>query len=198
MVSPKLIVRNDDVNPNTDFLRLKEIYDVIKSILPTVEIWSCVTVFAGRNKRGSVYGDIPFKDKGSAWIYQHSDCVMGLAPSSLSKVASHGLFHIDHSAADYQTQEMSIVSSCAYLKTKTFVPPFNRLNQNTLDICFDHGIEIIVAGWRSMDCEVFDINHSLWYLHSWRWTPAALKDYLYAGLRSPKNGAGLGQLQEPA
>lgn len=192
-----LIIRNDDVNFNTNPKKLGEIYGAIHSILPDAEIWSVISIFGGRNSKGAVYGDLPLKDKDVNWFYKHSDCVMGNFGTPLFKVASHGLFHIDHSVVSRQTQEMSILSSCALLKTNLFIPPFNRSNQDTADICFDNDITLVSGGWKSMDCEKFDLNHRLWYLHSWRWTAEKLKDYLYEWLQRTKDGPVVGQLQKP-
>lgn len=193
----KLIIRNDDVCFNTSFKRLAEIYRTIKSILPGVEIWSCVTVFSDHNQGGSVYKNVPFKDKDVNWFYKNAPKIITDLGDPIFKIASHGLYHIDHSKVSRETQEMSILGSCAYLKSKIFVPPFNRYNQDTIDICFDNDIEIKLDGWLSMEHNPFDIEHRMWYMHSWRWSAVKLKDYFDGYLRSAKNSANMGQLQEP-
>jgi hypothetical protein len=193
----KLIIRNDDVNPSTNPSKLGEIYGAIHAVLPDAEIWSCITVFGGKNPKGSVYADVPFKDKDVNWFYKHTDCVMPDYRYPLFKVASHGLFHIDHSKVSRETQEMSIIGSCSFLKSKIFVPPFNRFNQDTLDICFDNDIQCVPNGWLSMDCEPFDATHRQWYMHSWRWTGVKIRAYFDEYLRRTKNSSGLGQLQKP-
>lgn len=192
----KLIIRNDDVNFNTSPSQLGEIYGAIHSIVPEAEIWSAVTVFAGKNKKGSVYADVPFKDKDINWFYKNSDCMFGSYRHPLFKIVSHGLFHIDHSKVSRETQEMSIIGSCSYLNTKIFVPPFGRYNQDTLDICFDNDIEVRVNGWLSIEHNDFNINHRMWYMHSWRWSSSKLKVYFDGYLRSTKNSKDLGQLQK--
>lgn len=180
-----LIFRNDDVTSNTNPLDLQRVYGAIHTTFPDAEIWSCLTLFCQRNNRGSVYQDVPFKSKDTNWFYQNADAFMTYKPlSKLFKVASHGLYHIDHSKVSRETQEMSIVGSCSYLKTDRFVPPFNRYNQDTLDICFDNNIKIIPEGWKSLEHEEFDPTHKLWYFHSWRWTAAKLKDVLSGSLRT--------------
>lgn len=194
----KLIVRNDDVNFNTSPTKLGEIYGAIHAILPDAEIWSCITVFAEKNEKGSVYPNVPFKDKDVNWFYKRADCVMGNYRHSLFKVASHGLFHIDHSRVSRETQEMSILGSCAYLNSKIFVPPFNRYNQDTIDICFNNNIEIRIDGWLSMEHNPFDIGHRMWYLHSWLWTADKVKVYFDGYLRSAKKCSDMGQLQKPS
>lgn len=191
-----LIIRNDDVNFNTSPFKLGEIYGAIHKILPNAEIWSCITVFGGRNSKGAVYGDLPLKYKDTNWFYKNADCVVSDYRHPLYKVASHGLFHIDHSKVSRETQEMSILGSCAYLKTNKFLPPFNKFNQDTIDICFDNKIQFISQGWLSMEHNPFDGDHNLWYMHSWRWNGATIKEYLNEWVRRTKNSADLGQLQK--
>ena len=106
----------------------------------------------------------------------------------LYKVASHGLYHIDHSKVSRQTQEMSIIGSCAYLKTDKFVPPFNKFNKETSDICFDNGIQMCAStAWKNLEFEKFDPLRELWYFHSWRWTPKQLKEFLSEHIFTNKN-----------
>lgn len=194
----KLIIRNDDVNPNTQQGDLADIYSTIHSIFPNVEIWSAVTVFSDFNTKGSVYADVPFKNKDINWFYKNvSAAVINYHLPTYLKIVSHGLFHIDHSATSRGTQEMSILGSCAYLNTNIFVPPFNRYNQDTIDICFDNDIEIRIDGWLSMEHNPFDITHRMWYMHSWKWKPDQLKAYFDGYLRNTKNCADMGQLQKP-
>lgn len=193
-----LIFRNDDVSPNTRQGDLSEIYAAIHLIFPQAEIWSAITVFSDFNTKGSVYLQVPFKDKDINWFYKNtSAAVINYKLPKFHKIASHGLFHIDHSKVSRQTQEMSILGSCSYLGTKIFVPPFNRYNQETIDICFDNDIDIRVNGWLSMEYNPFDINHHMWYMHSWRWSAAKLKVYFDGYLCSTKDGANLGQFQKP-
>lgn len=193
----KLIIRNDDVNPNTQYSHLIDIYSTINSILPDAEIWSAITVFSDFNKKGSVYANVPFKNKDTNWFYKNVEAaIINYKLPSFLKIASHGLFHIDHSKVSRETQEMSILGSCSYLKTKIFVPPFNRYNQDTIDICFDNDIGIRIDGWLSIEYNDFDINHRLWYMHSWQWTPSKLRVYFNEYLRSTKNSENVGQLQK--
>lgn len=175
-----MIIRNDDVNYNTNSNKLTEMYALIKSIIPECEIWSCITLFSGRNSIGSVYADLPLKEKEINWFYKNANSFIGENKYQFSKIASHGLYHVDHSKLSRDAQEMSILGSCSYLNTNIFVPPFNRFNQDTLDICFDNDIKIKADGWKSMEFNMFDSNHKNWYLHSWLWEIEKLKEYLSA------------------
>ncbi len=173
-----MIFRNDDVNANTNIKKLSQIYGTIHNIFPNAEIWSCITLFSGMNFKGSVYGDLPLKTKDTNWFYKNANVFMSEYRHPLYKIASHGLYHIDHSNVSRETQEMSILGSCSYLKTDTFVPPFNKFNQDTLDICSENEIKIKTDEWKSLEHNDFNPNHKFWYFHSWKFTANQLKDCL--------------------
>ena len=63
---------------------------------------------------------------------------------------------------------MSIFVSCSLSQSMIFVPPFNKWNQDTEDICKEQGITLIKFedGWLCMEYNDFDPNHDLWYVHS--------------------------------
>lgn len=171
-----IIFRNDDVNPSTDFKNLVDCYVELIKAFPGCRIISGVTLFGKDNVRGSVYEDVPFKDKPNEWFYD-VDQVVWSKPSIPGEIASHGLFHIDHSKASRETQELSIISSCKFLDTSIFIPPFNRYNNDTIDICEKNGIEIYLPsdGWKSLEYEIFYPEHKKWYFHSWKFNPEKLK-----------------------
>lgn len=177
-----LVFRNDDVTSNTDLDKLEALYDVIRDIFPYADIISCITLFSKKNNKGSVYSEVPFKNKPTNWFYKTNQFInFNLDKLPQSRIASHGLYHIDHSNVSYQTQEMSILGSCRYLNTNIFVPPFNRSNDDTVNICLDNSIELwsLNQGWKNIEYEPFDMNHRLWYFHSWRFTPNSLRNALY-------------------
>lgn len=176
----KLIFRNDDVTYNTDKQQLSAIYGVIHELFPNAEIWSGITLFSGKNQKCAVYGSLPLKTKETNWFYRNADSFMYDYRHPMYKVVSHGLYHIDHSKVSRQTQEMSIIGSCSYLKADTFVPPFNKYNQDTVDICFDNNIKFSPNGWKSLEFSQFNETHRKWYFHSWRYTPKQLKEQLNA------------------
>lgn len=187
-----MIFRNDDVTLSTSPSEMGKIYGVIHSFFPTAEIWSAITVFSQRNSKGSVYKEVPFKNKGTNWFYKNITSVTPNIQNSIYKIASHGLFHINHSIVSRETQEMSILGSTSYLKSNKFVPPFNKYNEDTVDICNKNGIEFIKDGWLSMEHNKFDPNHNLWYFHSWRFTAKSIKEYLGEHIRGTENSAILG------
>lgn len=92
---------------------------------------------------------------------------------------SHGLFHIDHRLLTKEQQEMSIIAGCSLVGSSLFTPPFNKYNNDTLQICKELNITLdnFNDGWRSMEHENWDENNKLWYLHPRYWNVQKIKDY---------------------
>lgn len=176
-----MIFRNDDISVNTNLEELIDIYNIILEFFPSAEIWSCITLFAQMNNNGSVYKNTPFKNNEIRWFYDKADDVLGsrIMPQ-LYTIASHGLYHVDHSKLHKHAQEMSILGSCGFLKSKIFVPPFNKYNKDTMDICFDNNIQMIPEGWKNLENEEFDSRFQRWYFHGWRLTAKELREKLSA------------------
>ena len=67
---------------------------------------------------------------------------------------------------------MSILISASLVKSKIFIPPFNKWNKDTDEICKEHGIELIKFedGWLSMEHNKFNESHDKWYLHAREFT----------------------------
>lgn len=87
-------------------------------------------------------------------------------------LAAHGLVHVDHRLLPKPAQEMSILISASLVKSKIFIPPFNKWNKDTDEICKEHGIELIKFedGWLSMEHNKFNESHDRWYLHAREFT----------------------------
>lgn len=85
--------------------------------------------------------------------------------------AGHGLVHVDHRLLTKEVQELSIIASCSLVRADVFIPPFNKWNHDTEDVCRKNGIELIKfeSGWKSMECNKYETWHPLWYLHSREW-----------------------------
>jgi hypothetical protein len=81
--------------------------------------------------------------------------------------ASHGLIHVDHRLLDKSSQEMSILVSCSIAKSKIFVPPFNKWNKMTEQVCYENEIELIKFedGWKCIEYNSFESDCKLWYIH---------------------------------
>ena len=165
-----MIFRIDDVNPSTNLEELSRITNFISFYYPDAEIWNCVSLLGKHNTLGAVYPDPPFKDRSARFFYG-VDSV--LKPLTLNgKIVSHGLLHFDHSEASYETQELSILTSCNILQSSKFVPPFNRYNYDTEKICLENGIDLVKveSGWVNLDFHDFNEIDEFFYFHPWRHT----------------------------
>lgn len=153
-------------------------YEAVKEKFPQAEFWSVVSLLSQKNFEGSVYPGAPFKNRERDFFYTVDTFNAGFYWPG--KTVSHGLIHADHSALQYDAQEMSIMTSCRYLGSDTFVPPFNRYNETTEAVCRVNKINLIryEDGWRNLDHEDFDPSHRLWYFHPWRHTPESFKEKL--------------------
>lgn len=174
-----MVIRVDDVSPNTDQSRLDELVSVIRNLLPDADFLIGVTFFGKYSPNGAIYPDLPLKEKPMRYFFDVNRFVHNR--EFPGKICSHGLWHFDHQAAELGLAEASIVTSCKLLMTDTFIPPFNRWDFLTEKICKENGITLIKSqeeGWRSFECNEFDPSHQNWYFHPWRWTPETLRTYL--------------------
>ena len=174
-----MIIRIDDVSPSTDMAELEDLVLEIQKSLRPEKIMMAVNILGKDNGEGSVYPKTPFKDREANFFYNIDSMldIDTIPEASNIQLVSHGLLHLDHSKMPKATQEMSILSSCSYLDSRVFVPPFNRYTHITEAICVENRITLIKPqeGWRSLDYHAlkvgdFDPSHDLWYLHPWRWT----------------------------
>lgn len=94
--------------------------------------------------------------------------------------ASHGLVHADHRLMGFDAQKMSILASTYLTDCEIFIPPFNKWNKDTEDVCKEAGIELIKFedDWRSMEHEPYHDKHTLWYLHHWAFGLDKVKNWL--------------------
>jgi hypothetical protein len=99
--------------------------------------------------------------------------------NSKVKLAGHGLIHVDHRLLTKEQQEMSILISSSLVKSKVFIPPFNKWNNDTDTICKEHNIELIKFedGWLSMEHNKFNFKHNKWYLHAREFTIEQFKQW---------------------
>lgn len=84
------------------------------------------------------------------------------------KLAGHGLIHVDHRLLTKDVQELSIMVSCNLIKSKIFIPPFNKYNKYTEEICDEQNIELIKFedGWKHLLYQKIDNNFNKYYFHS--------------------------------
>jgi hypothetical protein len=174
-----LIIRVDDVSPNTEIYDLNLAAHYLKNELGA-EIWYCVNMFA-KNTPGSVYPHLPMRGRGINYFCDVDKVYGDRNFPDFVKVVSHGLIHAEHGELEKQTQYFSIMTSCNFLNTKIFVPPFMSYNSNTKEICDFNGIELVEGGgWKSMETEKFDPSFDRWYFHHWRMDFKKIEDWVRA------------------
>lgn len=175
-----LLFRDDDISPSSNFGNVSKSYNVIKELFRDANIISCITLFSRYNQNGSVYAEIPFKDRETNWFYNVDKFLLEYEYIIKDNIASHGLFHVNHAKISKDAQSMSILGSCRFLKTNKFCAPFNAFNDDTLAICAENNINPINRGmeWRSLEHNNFDPSYPYWYFHSWRFTPEQLRKKL--------------------
>ena len=91
------------------------------------------------------------------------DWLDGLAEKYNCLLASHGLIHVDHRLLPIDAQEMSIVTSLSLIKSKIFVPPFNKYNKDTERVCEENEIDLIKweDGWNHLGYQPFSNDGTL-------------------------------------
>lgn len=163
-----LIIRVDDVSPNTDMRDLNACAEYLSRELGA-KVWYCVNLFAGFSHDGAVYPDVPLRGKPLRYFLNVNSMFRGLDFPSGVRIVSHGLIHAEHAKMTREAQELSIMVSCGALGTEIFVPPFISHNADTRAICAENNIEIVDGiGWRSMETEPYDPSCRSWYFHHWR------------------------------
>ena len=83
-------------------------------------------------------------------------------------LAGHGLIHVDHRLLNREVQELSILVSCSLVGAKIYIPPFNKYDNNTEDICRRSGIELVKFedGWRHVAYEKIVPSNEKYYFHT--------------------------------
>lgn len=167
-----MIVRFDDICVNTDLDNAEQLAGFCREM--GAEVMWCISplvhdipvtesperVFPGMLKAFSDFRR----------FYKATRLGVPPVPKGVSR-ASHGLIHVDHRLLDYAAQEMSIVVSCNLVGSRVFVPPFNKWDEGTEEVCDEHGIRLVKFedGWRSCEHNQRSPHQRLWYLHSRRW-----------------------------
>jgi hypothetical protein len=180
------IFRFDDICINTDMGKANEMARMLRKKFPNCEILFCISPlvhpmedYADPVTRERIFPKIMNAYSDFRRFYQVDKCG---CPDIIPEVsrASHGLIHVDHRLLAKEAQEMSIMVSCSLSGSKVFVPPFNKWNKDTEDICEEHDITLVKFedGWLCMEYNDFDETHDLWYVHSREFTLNGFKKWL--------------------
>lgn len=171
-------IRFDDISRNTNMTVVDGMIEHVIRLNYTPML--CVSPLTHSSERttGRVFPERikPLSDHRS--FYKVNSCMVSFQRDNCI-IASHGLIHVDHRLLSYEAQEMSILVSCSLTNSLTFVPPFNKWNKDTEQICMDNNIELVKYedGWRSMEYNKFDPSHNKWYFHPYLWTPESFKKW---------------------
>jgi hypothetical protein len=170
------IFRFDDICVNANM----ELAHVMAShLLQHGDVWFCVSPLVHERCGQRVYPKDLNPVSDHRLFFEADRCGVPPVPDGVV-VASHGLVHCDHKYLTYEQQELSILASCSLVGTAIFVPPHNKWNEDTEEICAEHGINLVKweEGWLSMEHNKYDLHHERWYLHSRRWTLDLLQQWL--------------------
>lgn len=167
------VFRFDDICVNADMEKANEMARILRKKFPTCEILFCISPLVhDMGDTSGVTSERIFPKIFNAYsdyrkFYEVDYCGCPEIIPEVSR-ASHGLVHVDHRLLSKEAQELSILVSCSLAKSKIFVPPFNKWNKDTEEICDEAGINLIKFedGWLCMEYNSFDISHDLWYVHS--------------------------------
>jgi hypothetical protein len=178
MLKANKIFRFDDVCINADMDLINKMTDFLVNKFPDCTvIWGVSSLLHDMSNEKS---DISKQRIFPKILNAHSDHrvfynvdIAGLPEFNKNAViASHGLIHVDHRLLDKSAQEMSILVSASLVKSKIFIPPFNKWNKYTEEICKEHNIELIKFedGWLCMEYNTYYDDQILWYLHAREFT----------------------------
>jgi hypothetical protein len=182
----KRIFRFDDICINSDLQHANNIAFQILEKHPGAEVLYCISpcVSDMSNSEDAITSQRIFPKIYNAYsdhriFYKLDKIGIPEIPDCITP-ASHGLVHVDHRLLEFAAQEMSILVSCSLAKSKIFVPPFNKWDQNTESICREHDIELVKFedGWLCCEYNEYNPEHNLWYLHHREFTTEQFKKWL--------------------
>lgn len=173
-----MILRFDDICINTNMGHANGLAAMWRQST-LGDVWYCVSPLVELSKDERVFPAIYRALSDYRAFYGVNACGIPEVPSWVT-VCSHGLVHVDHRLIDRKAQEMSILVSCSLLKSRIFVPPFNKWTPDMLDICRANGIHLVCFedGWRSVEHEAYTPSVQTWYLHSRNVTVEQMEQWL--------------------
>lgn len=162
-----ITVRCDDVFVDTDVEAVKRIWDIVHGF-PVIHMIAVTP----KGRGDPIHHAKPLK-RGNKWIMEASgdDAVSSNRPLVElicsyqrlgSKMAVHGLFHIDYRKLSYSNQyahikEAKTTMSLLFGNIEYFVPPFNKYNEDTLKACHRLSLELIPSYYEA-DTKIVNTN----------------------------------------
>ncbi len=144
-----IIFRCDDVSINTDINKLQKIENIILNYIPDADfIFGISLIVNDMSEQTGLGKERIFPKIFNAFsdykiFYKANKIGIPKLYKTKAKLASHGLIHVDHRLLTKESQEFSILVSCSIVQTNIFIPPFNKWDKNTENICAEHKIELI-------------------------------------------------------
>lgn len=184
-MTSKKIFRFDDICLNANMDLHINIAEHIIDKIPSAEVIFCVsplvhdmTAEKGKTKQ-RIFPQILNAHSDYRKFYQVDKCGIPSFPSWITR-AGHGLIHVDHRLLTKETQELSILTSCSLSKSSIFVPPFNKWNKFTEEICNEHNVKLVKFedGWLCCEYNEYNPKHNLWYIHAREFTLDSFKTWL--------------------
>jgi len=145
-MTSRAVFRIDDVSLNTDPTRLQEMVGALRTRVPGCFIIGAVSPCVHRLPNGSerVFPSL-LNVESDFRVFYRPDRV-GIPERLLEhfdEISSHGMVHVDHRLLDRSAQELSIVLSCALVRSDSFVPPFHKWDADTESVCQEHRIRLV-------------------------------------------------------
>jgi hypothetical protein len=173
----KRIFRFDDICVNADMEAAIQFAEHIRMKIPSAQVIFCISPLvhdmASENGVTSerIFPKILNAHSDYRKFYKVDNCGIPVFPDWITR-AGHGLIHVDHRLLTKEAQELSVIASCSLAKASIFVPPFNKWNKNTEDICKEHGIKLVKFedGWLCCEYNEYNPKHNLWYIHAREFT----------------------------
>jgi hypothetical protein len=159
-----MIFRFDAITGNTDFTLLYEKIDFLKSKIDC-SIWIAYSPLSNSTGEQRPY-PLKFDELNDHRNYYSVDiCKPHRLKRDGIEMVSHGLFYVDYRQLSYDVQEAFILSGRYLTKSKRFVPPFNKWNNDTEKICKNYLIHLVKSedGWANFDRSEFNQNQTRWF-----------------------------------
>lgn len=174
------VFRIDDVSINTDAKKLEQMimwlqdkFDGCRIILAVSPAVSDMSACEQELNRERVFSAMLHVENDFRVFYKMEK--VGV-PSYLDdfkrnysvELAAHGMVHVDHRLLKKSAQELSIVMSCALVRSRWFVPPFHKWDDRTETICAVNGIQILKTdrNCRHLGLQAFDPRFEWHYFHT--------------------------------
>lgn len=164
--------RFDDVCINADMDLIQRMTDWLFEKFPNCSVIYGVSPLVHRTGNQRVFPEILNAMSDHRNFYRVDQAGIPILMDERVILAGHGLVHVDHRLLSKEAQELSIVASCSLVGSDIFIPPFNKWNKDTEEVCSENAIQLIKFenGWFSMECNVFNPHWNKWYLHAREWT----------------------------